>query len=92
MIIPDKVKIGAHNFAVHFVSELDGFTRMGELQHWKGRINLQMEMIQSKRESIFLHECFHEMSYQHNWGLEEDKVTSIAETFYQFLIDNELLK
>ena len=92
MVIPDKIKIGAHTFDVCFSAELDGFTNMGQQQHWHNRINLQTNMARSKQESVFFHECFHEMNCQHEWGLEEGKVTTIAETFYQFLTENGLLK
>ncbi len=92
MEIPDKVKIGAHWFDVHFTKEIDGFSNMGQVQHWQNRINLQTDMVQSKKESVLFHEVFHEMNDQSDWDLNEKQVVAIAETFYQFLIDNDLLK
>lgn len=92
MKIKGKYKIGAHTFDVHFGSEIDGFSNMGQQQHWQNRINLQTDMAQSKKESVFFHEVFHEMNMQHGWDLNEKQVVTIAEAFYQFLTDNNLLK
>ncbi len=92
MEIPDKVKIGAHWFDVHFTKEIDGFSDTGQVQYWRNRINLQIDMAQSKKESVLFHEVFHEINHQHGWDIDEKQVTAIAENFYQFLTDNQLLK
>ena len=92
MKIKSKYKIGAHTFDVHFTKEIDGFANMGQQQHWWNRINLQADMAQSKKESVLFHEVFHEMNGQNGWDINEKQVTAIAEAFYHFLTDNDLLK
>ena len=91
MKIPDKIKIGGHSFDIHFTEDVDGFDIMGQGRHWSNRINIQMAMAQSKKESTLLHEALHEMNLQQGWDLDENKISAMAESFYQFLTDNGFL-
>lgn len=92
MKISPKIKIGGHWFDIHLTAEKDGFTKCGQGQFWHHRIDIQADMAQSKQESTLFHEALHEMSAQQGWELSEAQVSTISETFYLFLIDNNLLK
>jgi len=92
MQIKDKYKIGAHTFDVNFTHEKDGFPNMGEARHWHNRFIIQTDMVPSKQECSLLHEVFHEINIQQGWKLEENQITAISENFYQFLVENDLLK
>jgi len=92
MKIKNKYKIGGHWFDIRHIKESDGFTKTGSGHSWNNQITIQADMVQSKKESVLFHEALHEMNWQHGWKLEEGLIEGIAESLYQFLVDNELLK
>jgi len=93
MKIPSKIKIGGHLFDIEYKSENGtGYERSGTKFGWLCKIRIQEDMAQSKKETTLFHEIFHELDFQHNLGLDEKKIDTLAETWYQVLKDNNLLK
>jgi hypothetical protein len=92
MKIPRRIKIGGHWFSVLYKSDSkDGFEGSGRKSSWANQIILQTNAVQSKKESTLIHEIIHEIAWQHELGLSESQVSTIAEGFYQVLLDNRLL-
>jgi len=93
MKIPPKIKIGGHLFDVEYQSEEEtGYEHSGSKLGWKNKIWLQKDMVQSKKESVLFHEILEELNYQHEFKLDHQVLSSIAEGFYQVLVDNNWLK
>lgn len=93
MKIPDKIKIGAHLFDVEQSSENEtGYDKSGSKFGWRAKIRIQKDMVQSKKEATLFHEILHEIDYQHALELDERMVSTISESFYELLKDNDLLK
>lgn len=92
MKIPDKLKIGGHYFDICVVPPDNGFERSGQKNGWKTKILLHGDMVQSKRESVLIHEVIHEIAWQANIDLNEIETSVIAEGLYQVLVDNKLLR
>ena len=93
MKILSKIKIGGHLFDVEYQSEDEvGYEHSGSKFGWRNKIRLQKDMAQSKRESVLFHEILEELNYQHEYKLDHQVLSSIAEGFYQVLKDNGWLK
>lgn len=93
MKIPSKVKIGGHWFEVVLKSDChDDYEKSGTRNPWANRITVQKDMVQSKKESCFLHEIIHEIDWQLGLKLQEDQIEGLGEGLYQVLIDNDFLK
>ena len=88
MKIPKKVKIGAHIVPVREIEMVDDVACSGDMQYVSGEIRLNKALHQSRKESTFFHEAIHHM----NQTLNHELLDSLAEQFYQFLKDNNLLK
>jgi len=93
MEIPSKIKIGGHLFDIEYKSEDEtGYERSGTKFGWLCKIRIQKDMVQSKKEVTLFHEIFHEIDYQHELGLTEKNINTLAECWYQVLKDNDWLK
>lgn len=93
MKIPDKIKIGGHWINIILANENDqGYDKSGSRYGWTNKIIIQENMTPSKQESTLLHEIIHEIDWQMGIALEEKQVETLAESLYQVMVDNDLLK
>lgn len=92
MKLSDKIKIGPHWFDIEERTEREGYDKQGTVCRWWNKIFIQADLAQSKKESALFHEVIHEISGQMNLDLTENQVSTLSECFYQFLVDNGLLK
>lgn len=96
MEIPERVKIGPHQFDVKIVDVVDSAMNLkGQINTLSNCIRLKRDMAQSKQEETLFHEVLHEIAASlsvQDALLDEENVTRIAYGFYQFLVDNDLLK
>ena len=92
MKLKDKYKIGGHWIDVEERSEKEGYFKQGTDCRWFNKIFIQSDLAQSKKESNLLHEVIHEIDGQMDIDLSENQVSILSEGFYQFLVDNDLLK
>ncbi len=92
MIIPPKVKIGGHWFDVEIKTEKQGYDKQATVYRWWNKIHIQGALAQSKKETALFHEVMHEIGGQMDLELSERQVSTLSETFYQFLTDNDFLK
>lgn len=101
MIIPNKVKIGAHEYQIVHrddTGESDG--RYGHCDSKKLKIYIDDRNPQSQQEETFFHESLHaicELGHLFPKGkdgqMEEEKlVQPMGHGIYQFLKENKLLK
>jgi len=90
--ISSKYKIGGHWLDVEIKSEEQGYDKQGTACRWWNKIFIQANLAQSKKEVSLFHEVIHEIDGQMNLDLNERQVSTLAEGFYQFLVDNKLLK
>jgi Zn-dependent peptidase ImmA (M78 family) len=84
MILPSKVKIGAHTIRVRYVDTMEEF---GSADWNTGEILINSNMPQSLQESTLIHEMIHFM----NSTLDHELLDSLAEQLYQALKENNLL-
>jgi len=88
-----EYKIGGHWFKIEFKSEKrEQYDKMATTLHWENRIIIQKDLVESKQISSLFHEVLHEIDKQHFLDLRETQITTIAEGFYAFLVDNGMLK
>ena len=93
MKIPSKLKIGGHWFEVVFKNEVnDNYDKSGSGHAWNNKITIQKDMMQSKKESTFLHEIVHEINWQLGLNLDEHQTDCLGESMYQVLVDNNFLR
>lgn|SRR3990167_11070747 len=101
MNIPDKVKIGAHEYQIIKESDIgDHDGRFGHTYVRKLKIYIDERVPQSQQEETFIHEVIHAICDQvrafplSDAGTEEEEkaVQSIGHGIYQFLKENNLLK
>lgn len=96
MKIPEKVKIGPHWFDVDIVEVVDVTMGLrGKIDTLSNSIRLMRDQAQSKQEETLFHEVLHEIAASlgiHDAILDEESITRLAYGFYQFLVDNDLLK
>ena len=101
MIIPNKIKIGAHEYQV--IRDDDGAdedARFGHCMPRRLRIYVDPRVPQSQQEETLIHEVLHAVcdqvrafSKQETGRDEEERVVqSLGHGIYQFLKDNDLLK
>lgn len=97
MKIPEKVKIGAHEYKIEFRDDLDD-ENMGVCRPSKLKIFIDERLPQTQQEETFIHECLHAIvselgRYTYNQYDEEERdVQSLSHAIYQVLKDNNLLK
>ena len=88
MIIPNKVKIGAHIVKVREIEMVDDTACSGDTQYVSGEIRLNKALAQSRKESTLIHEAMHHI----NTTLDHELLDSLSEQIYAFLKENNLLK
>lgn len=90
MKIPNKLKIGGHNYKVIQTSDLDN---MGETHYKKCKILIDNTMTQSQKEATLIHEALHAMNTTlGGQQMSHALLDSLSEQMYQFLSENKLLK
>lgn len=90
MELPSKLKIGGHWIGVVLTEELPEDTD-ADYDSEKLLIRINKRLPQSMRESCLIHEVFHAL----NQTFDDEHhalMDSLAEQFYQVLVDNGLLK
>ena len=92
MKIPNKIKIGGHIFKVKIFSGKFSDDKAGRVEGQKNMIYLNADYVQSKQESVLLHEVIHELDWLNGLGLNEKQIDSLTEGLYQVLKDNKLIK
>ena len=91
MNIPQKLKIGGHWIKVDCSKELKD--DVGTFSSANNTISICKTLAQSQKECTLIHEMMHVMNS--GWEINNERhafMDSIAEQFYQVLVDNKLLK
>lgn len=91
MKIPNRIKIGGHDYKVKFHDESDicsDGADCGSTNRSKGIIEINSSLMKSEQEATFFHEIFHVM----NSIIEHDLLDSLSQQIYQVLKDNKMLK
>ena len=96
MNIPEKVKIGAHEYTIVFRDDLDD-ENFGVCRPHRLKIFIDSTVPRSQQEETFFHECGH--AIRHALG-QQDRDADVEETIvqplfymiYLFLKENDLLK
>ena len=94
MKIPNEVKIGAHKYPITF-REMDN--RCGTSESVGLKITIDSTRPKSVQEETFFHEVIHIIRdlggiANKDRDIEEQEVQIMGHGFYQFLIDNKLIK
>lgn len=97
MNIPDKVKIGAHEYEIVFKDDFNDDLFMGMCKPSKLKIFIDGRLPRSQQEETFIHEVIHAIFAILGKGSkveadEEAEVQPLGHAFYQFLKENNLLK
>ncbi len=100
MLIPKKLKVGAHLYDVIFPYKFSERTDLrGQTCHLTLRIKLTehtneaQPIAKSNIELTFLHEIIHCVDQVYNGGkMDEDSVERMGEGLYQVLQDNGLFR
>ena len=97
MNIPNKVKIGAHEYEIVFRDDLDSDDFMGVCRPSKLKIFIDGKLPQSQQEETFIHEVLHAIFHllgkkEETANEEEKQVQPLGHAIYQFLKENDLLK
>ena len=90
MIIPDKIKIGGHQYTVELVPEIEREI-LGRVTHSSAKILLKnAEGAFSILFSTFLHEVIHSINFLYGpINLNHDEsINRLAEALYQIFVDN----
>lgn len=92
MNIPNKVKIGGHNYAIKF-KNLDRDEQASNCGYCKPSLNeivINTEITGQQQASTLLHEIIEVINWLNQLELEHHKIQSIESTLYQVLRDNNL--
>ena len=95
MNIPDKIRVGGHEYKVlknYVFEERADLNAQCASDVCEIRLGQSYrEHCQSKKEEIFLHEVIHAVDHVYNGGkLEESSVENIGQGLYQALKDNKI--
>lgn len=85
MKIPKKLKILSHTY---YIKEIDGLADDGSYNWLENVILINKKLPQSRKEVVLFHEILHAI----NSELDEKIVEFFAQTLYQVLKTNNLLK
>lgn len=88
MKIPKTLKIGGHLIIVEEVDDLDNGDSNGRFNSVKNRIQIEKNLPQSQKEATLLHEIMHCI----NISVKDEEIEFWAQSIYQVLKDNGLLK
>lgn len=91
MIIPTKLKIGAHLITIDCSQDLKG-EMFGEYLPNEDKIRICKSLSQSQKEATLIHEVFHVINACFDEDFAHALLESLSQQFYQVLIDNDLLK
>ena len=91
MKIPKTLKIGGHTVKV-VQEKLRGEPFNGCWEANKNQITIDVELAQSQKESVLIHEVLHVLNSTLGSGMGHNFMDSLAEQIYQVLIDNKLLR
>ena len=93
MVIPNKLKIGGHEYSV---TETDNLLRDSQAAgHSCGNglyIGIDSSMPQSNKESTLLHEIIEQINYLNNLNLPHQVISTLETSLYQVFTENGLLK
>ena len=95
MKIPNKLKVGGHEYKVEITKTYDEkkeHNNWGQTNHVKLKIYLDEGLANTKMEETFIHELLHAVDSHQGNILKEGQVDKIANTLYAVLKDNNLLK
>jgi len=94
MKIPNKLKIGAHIYKVKYedLDERAGNNNLGTTYPHGNKIFINKRNVAiSQQEQTLFHEILETLNFIYELKLEHEKISIIAEGFYQVLKDNNLL-
>ncbi len=89
MRIPDKVKIGGHEYSCKVVPCLgrdygaDGRSCGNSLE-----IEIEETLPQQNKESVLIHEILEQINYRYELNLPHEKITILETALYQVIRDN----
>lgn len=93
--LPKEIVIGGHKLEIALDDTLvdesgKEVAVYGLMSFSKNKIILYSNMAWSKKESVLLHECLHEISRQKRLGLTEHQIGVLAEAIYELIKINKL--
>lgn len=90
MILPEKVKIGAHTYTIAHVREWKdmGEGTFGETDYLAETIRIRADLSDTSTFSTLIHEALHVM----NQTLDHELLDSLSEQMAQFLLDNGFIQ
>ena len=93
MKIPEKVKIGAHEYKIYFDVDPsnDNDNCFGNVSYKKLVIGINPTYAQSQQEETFFHEVLHAIEHQLGYEENEQRNQATAHHLYLFLKENNLL-
>ncbi len=88
-----KLKVGGHIYSIIIKEMPEGENNLATTDYNTATITIDKTiMVQSIRESTFIHEIMHAMNSTFGYeGVEHGLLDSLAEQLYQVLKDNNLL-
>ena len=95
MKIPNKIKIGGHEYSVKITKVTDeakGASNWGRSYHATQKIFIDKELSRTKQEETFVHEIVHCIESFMESNSKENHVTRFSNGLYQVLKENNLLK
>jgi len=88
MRFPQRVKIGAHDIELTFATHWEGSDEeLAYSKYENGRIQINSELPNTRKFSVFLHEAMHMANPQ----LDHELLASLAEQLAQVLLDNQFI-
>lgn len=91
MLIPEKLKIGGHEYKIQFHKEGELCADKGDCgiaSKKKGIIEISDDLIESEKIATLFHEIFHII----NSELDHALLDSLAQQWHQVMHDNNLLR
>lgn len=92
MKIPKKIKISGHVLKIKEVAELDNNQNLGRYTMSKNEILLDKNSDVQQKESTFFHEIIEALNSMYEIGLKHRDISTLENSLYQVLKDNNLLK
>jgi len=94
MNVPDKIRVGAFDYAVKLKKNIDENGSLGEIEYSKRRIQMKKGMAPSAHLEVLWHEAIHGVMHEHGMSSEhpEPLVTKLGFAICQLLRDNPYLR
>lgn len=91
MLIPNKIKIGAHQLDVKILPDID-INQAGyfDIEYYAIRLRGLDRGPESKQAEALLHELFEAIGRIHNMTLEHKDLTTLSEMLFAVIRDNNL--